>query len=224
MRRHQPLWHCVKESVAETRRGRWTKPQPQIITMKTNWNEIESRINFGEVSNKLAEFTISGAGRRKTVGDLLDKVKDALLKAHSEGSSYRALAAFLKSNGLPVSEPTLRKYLRSHGAGKPRKKVTVRPAAKTTPSKSTGKPVAPAKVVHSSPSEKEAGFSVHPVRIFSKADAPCLRPPSVQNEYRCYGSTPTHPHTFCSLPPTGSVCCQGDVSGTLGSIALAAEW
>jgi len=135
------------------------KTTNQIITMKTNWNEIESRINFGEVSNKLAEFTASGAGRRKTVGNLLDKVKDALLKAHSEGSSYRALAVFLKGNGLPVSEPTLRQYLRSHGAGKPRRKVTAKSAVKSTPVKPASKPTASAKVANPPTVEKEAGTS-----------------------------------------------------------------
>lgn len=127
--------------------------------MKTNWNEIEGRVNFGDVSSKLAEFTSSGAGRRKTVGDLLDKVKDALLKAYKEGSSYRALAAFLKGNGLPVSEPTLRHYLHGHGAGKPRRKVAAKPMMKSTPVKPAGKSVASAKVASPPPIEKEAGTS-----------------------------------------------------------------
>jgi len=127
--------------------------------MKTNWNEIANRMNFDDFSSKLAEFTSSGAGRRKTVGDLLDKVKDALLKAHSEGSSYRALAAFLKGNGLPVSEPTLRHYLRGQGAGKPRKKVAVKPVAKSTSVKPAIKSAASTKVASPPPIEKESGTS-----------------------------------------------------------------
>jgi hypothetical protein len=87
---------------------------------KPNWSEIEGRIDFGSVNQKLAQFAASGAGRRKTVADLLDKVKDALLQARSNGVSYRALAAFLKESGLPVSEPTLRQYLSAQGAGKVR--------------------------------------------------------------------------------------------------------
>jgi hypothetical protein len=99
---------------------------------KPNWNEIEERTDFGSVSEKLTQFGASGAGRRKTVNDLLDKVKDALLEARSNGASYRALAAFLNSNGLPVSEPTLRQYLRTRCVTSPpsrRKKarVTVSP-------------------------------------------------------------------------------------------------
>ena len=85
---------------------------------KPNWSEIEGRIDFGQVSQKLMQFAASGAGRRKTVADLLDKVKDALMQARSNGASYRALAAFLKESGLPVSEPTLRQYLSAQGAGK----------------------------------------------------------------------------------------------------------
>jgi hypothetical protein len=85
---------------------------------KPNWSEIEGRIDFGSVNQKLAQFATSGAGRRKTVAGLLDKVKDALIQARSHGVSYRALAAFLNESGLPVSEPTLRQYLSAQGAGK----------------------------------------------------------------------------------------------------------
>jgi hypothetical protein len=87
---------------------------------KPNWSEIEGRIDFGSVNQKLAQFAMSGAGRRKTVTDLLEKVKDALIQARSNGVSYRALAAFLKESGLPVSEPTLRQYLSAQGASKVR--------------------------------------------------------------------------------------------------------
>jgi hypothetical protein len=85
---------------------------------KPNWSEIEGRIDFGSVNQKLAQFATSGAGRRKTVSVLLDKVKDALIQARSNGVSYRALAAFLKESGLPVSEPTLRQYLSAQGVSK----------------------------------------------------------------------------------------------------------
>jgi hypothetical protein len=63
--------------------------------------------------------------RRKSASDLLDKVKDALLKARGDGVSIAALAAFLTENGLPVSEPTLRNYLHAQGAYKrrPRRKI-----------------------------------------------------------------------------------------------------
>ena len=85
---------------------------------KPDWSEIEGRTDFGNVNAKLAEFAMSGAGRRKTAADLLGKVKDGLLQARSEGASYRRLAAFLRESGLPVSEPTLRQCLSAQGAGK----------------------------------------------------------------------------------------------------------
>ena len=94
---------------------------------KPNWSEIEGRIDFGQVSQKLTQFAASGAGRRKTVVDLLDKVKDALMQARSNGASYRAMATFLNESGLPVSEPTLRQYLKTQGGGK-------RPRARNTAS------------------------------------------------------------------------------------------
>jgi len=87
---------------------------------KPDWSAIETRLDFNSVSQKLTQFASSGAGRRRTVADLLDKVKDALIQARSNGVSYRALAAFLKESGLPVSEPTLRQYLSPQGASKVR--------------------------------------------------------------------------------------------------------
>ena len=85
---------------------------------KHNWGEIEGKINFNEVSQKLTAFTASGGGRRKTVHDLLEKVKEPLLQARSNGASYQALSAFLKASGLPISEASLRQYLNAQGAGK----------------------------------------------------------------------------------------------------------
>ena len=70
------------------------------------------------MNQKLAQFAASGAGRRKTVADLLDKVKDALMQARSNGASYRAFGCVPQGSGLPVSEPTLRQYLSAQGAGK----------------------------------------------------------------------------------------------------------
>jgi hypothetical protein len=105
---------------------------------KCNWNEIEARLNFESVSEKLRNLSASGKlKRRKSAGDLLDKVKDALLKARADGASFAALAAFLTENGLPVSEPTLRQYLHAQGAARrrPRRKTAVasRPDSQSKP-------------------------------------------------------------------------------------------
>jgi len=92
---------------------------------KCNWNEIEARLDFESVRQKLLNLSASGKLKcRKSASDLLDKVKDALLKARGDGVSITALAAFLTENGLPVSEPTLRNYLHAQAVAKkqPRRK------------------------------------------------------------------------------------------------------
>jgi hypothetical protein len=98
------------------------------MKQKCNWNQIEARVNFEDVCQGLLNLSASGKlKRRKSASDLLDKVKDALLKARSDGASIATLAAFLTENGLPVSEPTLRNYLHAQGARKkrwPRKSAT----------------------------------------------------------------------------------------------------
>lgn len=88
---------------------------------KPNWTEIESRLDFESVSQKLLNLSAAGKlKRRKSASDLLDKVKDALLKARADGVSFATLAAYLTENGLPVSEPTIRQYLHAQGADKRR--------------------------------------------------------------------------------------------------------
>jgi hypothetical protein len=100
---------------------------------KPNWGEIEARLDFESVSRKLLNLSAGGAlKRRKSASDLLDKVKEALLKARADGVSFAALAAFLTESGMPVSEPTLRHYLRGQGAGKKtRRKSAVAAKPKT---------------------------------------------------------------------------------------------
>jgi hypothetical protein len=95
---------------------------------KPNWTEIETRLDFESVSQKLLNLSAAGKlKRRKSASDLLDKVKDALLKARADGVSFATLAAYLTENGLPVSEPTIRQYLHAQGADKrrPRRKIAV---------------------------------------------------------------------------------------------------
>ena len=88
---------------------------------KPNWTEIESRLDFESVSQKLLNLSAAGKlKRRKSASDLLDKVKDALLKARADGVSFATLAAYLTENGLPVSEPTIRQYLHAQEADKRR--------------------------------------------------------------------------------------------------------
>jgi hypothetical protein len=90
----------------ENRTGNRKEAWHTMPTMqeKRNWNLIEARLNFEDVRQKLLNLSASGnLKRRKSASDLLDRVKDALLKARSDGVSVTALAAFLSENGLPVS-------------------------------------------------------------------------------------------------------------------------
>ena len=109
--------------------------------MKTamKMEELERSIDFESVSKRLFDLTESGGfRRRKTVADLLDKVKGALLKARESGASFAALTAFLRECGIPVSEATLRQYVRAQdGSKKPRRKTAgksvAEPAAAPNP-------------------------------------------------------------------------------------------
>ena len=107
---------------------------------KPNYGELEKRIDFTALAGRLGQLTERDNPQRKTVFTLLDKVREPILSARrTRNVSYRVLAKELTSAGIPVSEPTLRKYIRAQGvATKPRKKV----APKT--GNGDGKPAAPA--------------------------------------------------------------------------------
>lgn len=100
--------------------------------------KIERTLDFESVSQKLETLAESGElRRRKTVADLLDKVKPALMKARENKVPFSALAAFLKDNGIPVSEPTLRQYMQAL----PNAKKNRRHAVKKTTVAATSEPV-----------------------------------------------------------------------------------
>lgn len=94
------------------------------MNKKLDIGEIESRIDFESVSSRLESLAQSGELRKKkTMADLLDRVRPALLKARESKVSFVALATYLNENGIPVSEPTLRQYLQKlPGRKKPRKR------------------------------------------------------------------------------------------------------
>src|SRR5271155_2953344 len=92
---------------------------------KPNYAELEKRIDFTALAGRLGQLTEQDNPQRKTVFTLLDKVREQILAARrTRNVSYQVLAKELTSAGIPVSEPTLRKYLRAHGAEKkPRHKA-----------------------------------------------------------------------------------------------------
>jgi hypothetical protein len=91
---------------------------------KVNFDEIEQKLDFETLSKNLDTLTASGGlKRRKSVHDLLDKIKPALLRARENRVSLEALTKYLVTSGIPISEPTLRLYLSEAKAGKSKKKV-----------------------------------------------------------------------------------------------------
>jgi hypothetical protein len=126
---------------------------------KPNYAELEKRVDFGALAGRLGQLTERDNPQRKTVFSLLDKVREQILAARrTRNVSYQVLARELTSAGIPVSEPTLRKYIRAQtGAKKPRNKV----APKT--GKVDGKPAAPAASAETKPAapEKQHRFNLH---------------------------------------------------------------
>src|SRR5271166_852393 len=92
---------------------------------KPNYAELEKRIDFTALAGRLGQLTEQDNPQPKTVFTLLDKVREQILAARrNHNVSYRVLAKELTSAGIPVSEPTLRKYIRAQGAEKkPRHKA-----------------------------------------------------------------------------------------------------
>lgn len=91
---------------------------------KPNYAELEKRIDFTALTSRIGQLTEADNPQRKTVFTLLDKVREPILAARrNRGVSYQVLAKELTSAGIPVSEPTLRKYMQAQGvARKARKK------------------------------------------------------------------------------------------------------
>ena len=114
---------------------------------KPNYAELEQQIDFTALAGKLGQLSEQDNPQRKTVFSLLDRVREPILAARRNRKvSYQVLAKELTGGGIPVSEPTLRKYIRAQGAQKkPRK-----PAAPKA-GKGDGKPSAPATSAETKP-------------------------------------------------------------------------
>ena len=71
----------------------------------TRIEEMEKAVNFAAVNEKLLKLVESGElKRKKTLADILDKVKESLDRARQKGVSMIVLANFLKESGIKVSE------------------------------------------------------------------------------------------------------------------------
>jgi len=97
------------------------------VNKRINIEQIERTVDFESVSKRLETLAESGElKRRKTVADLLEKVRPALLKARENKVPFKALAAFLKESGIPVSEPSLRQYINALSVAKKSRRKRVK--------------------------------------------------------------------------------------------------
>ena len=131
----------------------------RTMKAKPNYAELEKRIDFSALAGRLGQLSERDNPQRKTVFTLLDKVREQILAARrNRNVSYRVLARELTSAGIPVSEPTLRKYIRAQGAEKkPRHKATPKAGNRD------GKPAAPTASAQSKPAapDKQHRFNLN---------------------------------------------------------------
>ena len=126
---------------------------------KPNYAELEKRVDFTALAGKLGQLTEQDNPQRKTVFTLLDKVREQILAARrTRNVSYQVLAKELTSAGIPVSEPTLRKYIRAQGVtAKPRKQgraltqSAAKPPGLSADGNGSSRPAAPAASAETKP-------------------------------------------------------------------------
>ena len=140
----------------------------------TKMEELERSVDFESVGKRLLDWTESGGFKcRKTVADLLDKVKGALLKARESGASFAALTSFLRECGIPVSEATLRQYVRAQsGSKKLRRKSAVKSAVK-----SVGEPAAVPKSIGETKARTEMQIVKDRIEENRAGNAPAVHVP-----------------------------------------------
>ena len=86
--------------------------QKTTMKEKPNYAELEKHIDFTALAGKLGQLTEQDNPQRKSVFSLLDRVREPILAARRNRKvSYQVLAKELTGGGIPVSEPTLRKYI-----------------------------------------------------------------------------------------------------------------
>ena len=88
-----------------------------------NVAEIKQKIDYPSLAKEITTLSQEGALKRPNpIAELLNPVKDALLAACQNNVSIPSLARFLKQRGVPISDTSLRRYLREQVRGtKPRR-------------------------------------------------------------------------------------------------------
>lgn len=107
-----------------------------------NVEEIKRKIDYKSLAQEIISLSQTGGLKRLTpVVELLNPVKDALIAARQNNASIRSLAMFLKQRGVPISEASLRRYLREQMNGAKRRRtagVRAPPPIKSDPQKRSG--------------------------------------------------------------------------------------
>ena len=83
-----------------------------------NVAEIKQKIDYPSLAKEITTLSQEGALKRPNpIAELLNPVKDALLAACQNNVSIPSLARFLKQRGVPISDTSLRRYLRGQVRG-----------------------------------------------------------------------------------------------------------
>lgn len=116
-----------------------TQEQPKetaSVPPAKDLEQVEKAVDFSMIGKGLAELSGVVFKRRKTIADLLEKVKPELVQAHKRGVSFGQLAEYLRGQGIPVSVTSLRNYLNVQSGGKKGRRRHVRRSPQTAFKKS----------------------------------------------------------------------------------------
>ncbi|HUK83217.1 MAG TPA: hypothetical protein VLZ12_11370 [Verrucomicrobiae bacterium] len=94
------------------------------MTRSINVEEIKRRVDYKSLAQEIIMLSQAGGLKRLTpVVELLNPVKDSLIVARQNNASIRSLAMFLQQRGVPISEASLRRYLREQMNGAKRRRT-----------------------------------------------------------------------------------------------------
>jgi hypothetical protein len=136
----RPVFRWMKRGAIRSRAAGANGAHNGRTTMKEkpNYAELEKRVDFTALAGRLEKLSERDNPQRKTLFTLIDKVREQIVAARrNRNVSYQVLAKELTDAGIPVSEPTLRKYLRAQGVEKKQRKK-----AATRDGNGDGKPAA----------------------------------------------------------------------------------
>ena len=88
------------------------------MNTRTNYEQLAAKVDYAALEKKLTQLAQADPPkRRKTIGDILEPVREHLLALHGNGWTSLQLVAELKAAGLPVSPARLRECLNRWTSG-----------------------------------------------------------------------------------------------------------